>query len=111
MTLGGKGLCAYNPDMRLYEHAHARRRGGEGGGATPNIEPDYIMHVHVAMAGRDEVNQLLVESVVSGYRVCKTVWTMFVEEILTVSPETVCLMKMPKSSALCLALPPHRRES
>ena len=71
-----------------------------GGGATSNIEPDYIMHahVHVAMTSRDEVDQLLFESVVSGYHVYKTVWTTFVEDILTVGPETadrhaVCLKK------------------
>ena len=67
MHLGGK---AYNPDMRLYKHAHARRRWGW---ATSNIEPDYIMHVHVAMASRDEFDQLLFESVVHGHHVCKTV--------------------------------------
>ena len=78
-----------------------RMRAEGGGGATSNIEPDYIMHahVHIAMArrSRDEVDQLLFESVVSGYHVYKTVWTTFVEEILAVSPETadrhtVCLM-------------------
>ena len=56
------------------------------GGAKLNIEPDYIMHV--AMASRDEVDQLLFESVVRGYHVYKTVWTTFVGEILTVGPET-----------------------
>ena len=75
-----------------------RMRVEGGGGATSNIEPDYIMHVHIAMASRDEVDQLLFESVVHGYHVCKTVWTTFMGEILTVSPETadrhvVCLMK------------------
>ena len=50
--------------------------------------PDYIMHVHIAMASRDEVDQLLFESVVRGYHVCKPVWTTFVGEILTVGPET-----------------------
>ena len=94
MTLGGKGLCAYNPDMRLYEYAHACRRWGWG-----YIEPNYIIYVHVAMASRDKVDQLLFESVVSGHHVCKTVWTSYVHGgILTVGPETadrhaVCLMK------------------
>ena len=81
--------CAYT-NMRM--HAEG------GGGDISNIEPDYIMHVHVAMASRDDVDQLLFASVVSGYHVCKTVWTMFVGEILTIGPETadrnvVCLMK------------------
>ena len=49
-TTGGKDLCAYNPDVCLYEHAHAVEGGG---GATLSIEPDYIIHVHVAMASRD----------------------------------------------------------
>ena len=69
-----------------------------GGGAASNTEPDYIMHVHIAMASRDEVDQLLFESVVRSYHVCKRVWTTFVGEIVTVGPETadrhaVCLMK------------------
>ena len=85
MTLGDKGLCAYNLDMCLYENAHAREGGG---GATSNAEPDYIMHVHVAMASQDEVDQLVFESVVRGYHVCKTVWITFVGEILTVGPGT-----------------------
>ena len=58
----------------------------------------YIMHIDVVMASRDEVDQLLFESVVRGYHVCETVWTTFVGEILTVGPETadrhaVCLKK------------------
>ena len=47
------------------------------------------MHdVHIAMASRDEVDKLLFESVVRDYHVCKTVWTTFVGEILTVGLET-----------------------
>ena len=42
------------------------------------------VHIHVVMASRDEVDQLLLESVVHGHHVYKTVWTMFMWEILTV---------------------------
>ena len=71
MTLGGKGLCAYNLDMRSYDMG---MRIEDGGGVTSNIEPDYIIHVHVATASRDEIDQLLLSVVhVRGYHVCKTV--------------------------------------
>ena len=60
---------------RTRAYTNMRMRAEGGGEATSNTEPDYITHVHVAMASRDDVDQLLFESVVRGYHVFKTVWT------------------------------------
>ena len=76
-----------------------------------NLEPDHSIQVHVAMASRDEVDQLLSKSIVCCHYVYKTVWSTFVREICTVSLETADrhAVSLMKSSALCLTRSPNHR--
>ena len=56
---------------RTCAYTNMRMRVDGGGGAT-------CTYIYIAMASRDEFDQLLFESVVRGYHVCKTVWTIYV---------------------------------